>query len=134
MANIIPPAPSDFNPDNQYQWVEFYRRVREAINTAANVTWANLDFSGSNITSIVTRRHRDLQDLQGGAAGDYQHLTTTQLNSLSGIGSLVLNSKASDPVAADITAGTAKLYKNTSTSAVKLWVNDGGTLKSVTLV
>lgn len=134
MADIIPPPPADFTPDNQWAWMDFYKNIRNTINSASIVTWSNLNFAGSNITDIVSRDHNNLTNVQGGAAGDRQHLTSAQLSSLSGIGSLVLNSKASDPTTSDITAGTAKLYKNTSTSAVKLWVNDGGTLKSVALV
>lgn len=134
MADIIPPPPADFTPDNQWAWMDFYKNIRDTINTASIVTWANLDFSGSNLTDLVTRNHNDLNNVQGGAAGDRNHLTTAQVTSLADIGVyLTMHSKASDPVVGDITAGTAKLYKNTGTSAVKLWVNDGGTLKSVTL-
>jgi hypothetical protein len=44
-----------------------------------------------------------------------------------------LASKAGDPIVGDIAAGTWALYKNTSSGDVKLWANDGGVLKSVTL-
>jgi hypothetical protein len=136
MADIIPPPPAEFTPQNQWAWLDFYKNVRYAINNSTNVTWINLNFASSNITSIVTRRHRDLQDLQGGAAGDYQHLTTAQLTSVSNLitNGLTMNSKAGNPTTSDIPAGYAQLWKNTSTAAVKLWVNDGGTLKSVALV
>jgi hypothetical protein len=43
------------------------------------------------------------------------------------------NSATSDPTVADIPAGYFALYKNTTSSTVKLWYNDNGTLKSVTL-
>lgn len=54
------------------------------INTGGSgeASFANLDFTGSNITSILTRAHNDLQTIQGGAAGDYNHLTTVQLGGL----------------------------------------------------
>jgi hypothetical protein len=42
-------------------------------------------------------------------------------------------SAASDPTATEIPAGFVKLYKNTTSGVLKLWANDGGTLKSVTL-
>jgi hypothetical protein len=40
--------------------------------------------------------------------------------------------KATDPIATEIPTGYAKIYKNTTFGAVKLWYNDGGTLKSIT--
>lgn len=39
----------------------------------------------------------------------------------------------SDPVPSDIKEGGAKIWKNTTSGTVKLYYNDGGTLKSVTL-
>lgn len=133
MADIIPPPPADFTPDNQWAWMDFYKNIRQTINSASIVTWSNLNFAGSNITDIVSRDHNSLTNVQGGAAGDRNHLTTAQVTSLGNIGILLWTSQAGDPVAANITAGTAKLYKNTTSGLVKLWVNDGGTLKSVTL-
>ena len=44
-----------------------------------------------------------------------------------------LMSKSGNPSTGDIPSGRFAVYKNTSTNTVKLWVNDGGTLKSVTL-
>jgi hypothetical protein len=44
-----------------------------------------------------------------------------------------LNTKSSDPSTSDVEAGYYSMYKNTTSGAVKLWVNDGGTMKSVTL-
>jgi len=40
---------------------------------------------------------------------------------------------AGDPTAAELAAGKVRVWKNTTSGAVKLWANDGGTLKSVTL-
>jgi hypothetical protein len=41
---------------------------------------------------------------------------------------------ASDPTSTDITSGCFSVWKNSGTGIVKLWVNDGGTMKSVALV
>ncbi len=54
-------------------------------------------------------------------------------SALAAIGSLILYSDAVDPTSLEIDDGYAKLYKNTTTDVIKLWVNDGGTMKSVTL-
>lgn len=49
-------------------------------------------------------------------------------------GQLTVQSKASDPTTSDISASQAAVYKNTTTGLVKLWTNDGGTMKSVILL
>lgn len=48
-------------------------------------------------------------------------------------GGMVGRNKAGDPTASDLAPGTFMVFKNTRTGAVKLWYNDGGTMKSVTL-
>ena len=44
-----------------------------------------------------------------------------------------IRSKAGDPTASDLPAGQVGAWKNTTSGTVKLWANDGGTLKSTTL-
>lgn len=46
---------------------------------------------------------------------------------------LKTNYRATDPAAAQLTDGWFALYKNTTSGLVKLWYNDGGTMKSVAL-
>jgi len=41
---------------------------------------------------------------------------------------------ASDPTSSDITSGCFSVWKNSGTSIIKLWANDGGTMKSIALV
>ena len=38
--------------------------------------FTSLQFTGSNLTSIATRNHDDLQNIDGGSAGNYNHLQT----------------------------------------------------------
>ena len=40
---------------------------------------------------------------------------------------------ASDPTSTDITDGCFSVWKNSGTGTIKLWANDGGTMKSVSL-
>jgi len=40
---------------------------------------------------------------------------------------------ASDPTSTDITDGCFSVWKNSGTGTIKLWANDGGTMKSVAL-
>lgn len=118
-------------PPGSAYWNQWYEQLRNLINSGSvYTTWANINFTGSNITSIVTRLHNSLQSIQGGSAGDYQHLTTAQVGTL---GLLTMTSQSADPSTSDVAANTAKLYKNTTSGLVKLWVNDGGTMKSVQL-
>ncbi len=42
-------------------------------------------------------------------------------------------SSASDPTTSNITSGSFGVWKNTGSGVVKLWINDAGTMKSVTL-
>jgi len=43
----------------------------------------DLGFMGSNITSIVTRNHNDLTNIQGGTPGQYYHLTASDYAAIS---------------------------------------------------
>lgn len=94
-----PPAssPSDFASP---AWQNWFARLATKVRTAAQILWTQIDFTGSNITSIatrlftdlqftgsnltsiLTRNHNDLQNIQGGAAGDYQHMTSAQVNTI----------------------------------------------------
>lgn len=51
-------------------------------STTCLINWTRVNKTGSNITDIATRNHNDLQNIQGGSAGDYQHLTTAQVSTL----------------------------------------------------
>lgn len=73
-----PPAssPSDFASP---AWQNWFARLATKVRAAAQLLWTQIDFTGSDLTSLVTRNHNDLQNIQGGAAGDYQHLTSSQV-------------------------------------------------------
>lgn len=66
MADILPPAPVDA-PFASYNWADWYKKVRDAINAAGNVS------------------HNTLTGLQGGGGGDYYHLNATQYSSLASL-------------------------------------------------
>lgn len=78
MADIIPPSPVG-GQFGSYQWQDWYFKIRKAINDAASIAWSQItDFTGSNLTSLATRNHSDLQSLQGGIVGEYYHLTNAE--------------------------------------------------------
>ena len=45
---------------------------------------------------------------------------------------LTLTTSSTAPTAADIQAGDLRLWKNTGTGTTRLYINDGGVLKSIT--
>lgn len=111
-ADIIPPIPVDA-PFASYNWVDWYQKVRRAINEAQDLKWSqftdftgsnlnqlqtrlfnDLQFAGSNLTSIATRNHNDLQSLQGGTTSQYYHLTSAQQSAIaSGITTTITTAK-----------------------------------------
>lgn len=158
MAILLPPVPTGSPPGSGF-WNDWYEKLRNIVNTGAIViSWSSINFSGSSITDIVSRAHNNLQSIQGGAAGEYYHLTAAQhaalsagphnsLSSIQGGGAteryhLTLTqhnrattviSKAGLPGTGDIAAGEWAVYKDTTGGTVRLWSNDGGVMKSVTL-
>ncbi len=72
------PKPPIHDQQFSYQWREWLRRTYVRVADAAQILWTQIDKTGSNLTDIETRRHRDLQDLQGGTTAEYYHLTSSQ--------------------------------------------------------
>lgn len=68
------------------------------------------------VAAAATQNAADIVNLQG------------DMTAISTMGSMAV-----DPTATELPAGKVRVWKNTASGAVKLWVNDGGTLKSVTL-
>ena len=83
-------------------------------------------------TMLTAYDHEDMNGLLGGAANEHYHLTQDEYDQIQA-GQIEMQSKATDPTGSDIPSGFAAVYKNTTSGVVKLWVNDGGTFKSVTL-
>ena len=160
MAQKIPPAPIGALPGSSY-WNDWVEKLRNLINSGTiSQLWASIDFTASNITDIVTRNHNNLQSFQGGTAGEYYHLTAAQHAALA-VGNhndllskqggaaneyyhldasdytnrvtQITKTKAGVPTTGDIAAGNWAIYKDTSGGTIKLYANDGGTIKSVAL-
>ena len=77
MATGLPPPPINDQPGS-FTWLEWYRQLRNYISTNGSVPWYVINFAGSNITDIATRDHDQLQNLDGGTAGEHYHLTAAQ--------------------------------------------------------
>ena len=78
MATGLPPPPINDQPGS-FTWLEWYRQLRNYISTNGSVPWYVINFAGSNITDIATRDHDQLQNLDGGTAGEHYHLTLAEV-------------------------------------------------------
>lgn len=87
--------------------------------------------SGENtvVTSITTSGHQGLGSINGTGNYHVSSAEATALTALNTNGAIPLQSKAGDPTTSDIAAGKAAVFKNTSLGEIRLWVNDGGTVK-----
>jgi hypothetical protein len=133
MPNILPPTPIGSPPGSSY-WNDWYEKLRNFINSGSvAVLWPNINFAGSNLSDLANRAHSSLQSIQGGTPGEYNHLTNAELASLGTFIDNVTKTKAGLPTTSDIAAGTWAIYKDTSGGTVRVWANDGGVMKSVTL-
>lgn len=74
----LPPPPTSNNPKDPSYKDWFYKLK----NYLSNIYFVALNFTGSNLTSIETRNHNDLQNIQGGQSGQYYHLTEAEYTQL----------------------------------------------------
>jgi hypothetical protein len=114
----LPPPPPDLPQQRWFQLL--YTRIL-AANIGA-IAWLGLDFSLSNLTSIATRHHDDLQAITGGGVGDRQHLTTAQVAQLA----------ADTSAVAAHTAQLAGLAGGLNTTITTAKLTTGGTAGSMT--
>lgn len=128
MAVILPPTPQGVPPGHSF-WNDWYEKLRTIVNSGSvSVLWSNINFAGSSLADIATKEHNTLSSVQGGSAGEKYHMTSVEYSRAT-----TLQTKASDPTTSDLAASKWAIYKNTTSGVTKLWVNDGGTMKSVTL-
>lgn len=74
----LPPAPIR-DPWGSYTWEEWFRIIANRTQQSlTSVTWSGIDFTGSSLTSILDRKHNDLQNIQGGTSAEYYHLTSAE--------------------------------------------------------
>ncbi len=82
MAVQLPPPPN--NPvSNSFEWREWFFKVYSKFTQATGISFSGLDFSGSNLNSIVTRDHNTLTNIQGGDSLNRYHLTAAEHTSVS---------------------------------------------------
>jgi len=75
----LPPPPIS-DPQTNFSWLDWHRQVQDYVKVAGTTAnWADLNFTGSNLSDIVTRNHASLQGVQGGGPGGYYHLTDVEI-------------------------------------------------------
>ena len=158
----LPPPPTRAGAGD-FAWTAWYNQLYTLLNTQGSVSWNLVNKAGSSIADLQNKNHglltnilgtgqyhissaeaanvTALPNISGNAATAtnvaYSGLTGTvptwNQNTTGSANLLAVQSLSSDPTTSDIAASKAAVYKNTTTGLVKLWTNDGGTMKSVLL-
>ena len=117
------------NPLTSPLWKRYFERLSQQLGgtEAGGVGYYNgLNFTGSNITSILTRTHNSLQTHQGGSSGERYHLTAAQHTGITAGGNFTKS--VTDSIAAGATqtqAGATALTKDINRVTVVGADNDG---------
>jgi len=77
-----PPPPITHMGMNDPAWRDWLYKVNNRIQKDGQIAWTQLSFLGSSLANIADRKHNDLQDIQGGAAGDHYHITKSTYSDL----------------------------------------------------
>jgi hypothetical protein len=81
MAQLPLPPPVPSKDPQQDRWlILLWKRV----NSAGQILWSFLDFTGSDLADLETRNHADLQNVQGGSPTEQYHLTAAEESGLTG--------------------------------------------------
>ena len=82
MPFTLPPPPSQEPSKDTYVWVNWFQSLYQYLTLVGRLAWSVIDFTGSSITDIASREHKDLQSLQGGTTNEYYHLTASHWTGL----------------------------------------------------
>lgn len=76
MAGVAPY--SSFKNPNKSRSEKEKERLLALRTTESGTLFSDLDFTGSDLSSIVTKAHNGLTSIDGGTTGQYYHLTLAQ--------------------------------------------------------
>lgn len=79
----LPPLPWANLDFNSLPWQDWFKELRKLL-AVDGFPWDVINFTNSNITDIVNRDHKDLQNLQGGTTNEHYHLTSSARNLIEG--------------------------------------------------
>ena len=132
MAQLLPPIPKEPLTPDSHIWRDWFNGLRNVLIGAIQgvVSWVSINFTGSDIKDIVARSHQDLQNLQGGAAGQYYHLTSTQLTNLGTV--TTVSVATSNGFAGTVATATSTPAITLSTSVTGLLKGNGTAISAAT--
>ena len=132
MAQLLPPIPKEPLTPDSHIWRDWFNGLRNVLIGAIQgvVSWVSINFTGSDIKDIVARSHQDLQNLQGGAAGQYYHLTSTQLTNLGTV--TTVSVVTSNGFAGTVATATSTPAITLSTSVTGLLKGNGTAISAAT--
>ena len=136
MAGGLPPPPTRA-ADGSFAWVSWYNQLYTLLSTSGSVSWSLIDKTGSSLGDLANRGHSFLTGVLGTGSYHVSSAEATNITALPTAANIVVQAfktKAGIPTTTDITAGNWAIYKDTSGGTIKLYANDGGTIKSVALV
>lgn len=136
MAGGLPPPPTRA-ADGSFAWVAWYNQLYTLLSTTGAVSWALINKAGSSIGDLQNKAHNLLTGVLGTGSYHISSAEATNVTALPTASNIVVQAfktKAGLPTTSDIAAGNWAIYKDTSGGTLALYANDGGTIKSVTLV
>lgn len=101
MPDILPPAPIDA-PFASYNWTDWYKKVRDAINNASVVSWSAVTGTPTTLAGYgITDAQKGLQfQDEGSNLGASGSATTVNF-----VGTGVTASRTGDTIKVDVSAG-----------------------------
>jgi hypothetical protein len=105
--------------------------AQDAQSGGTNLSGGNLTIAGG-ISTGTGSSSIFFKTAKAGSSGTTDNTPSTKLT-ITGTGVFpIFMSATVNPTTADIPSGTSSVYKNTTTGDLQVWVNDGGTIKTLT--
>lgn len=147
MAGGLPPPPTRA-ADGSFAWVAWYNQLYTLLSTTGAVSWSLINKAGSSLGDLQNKAHSLLTGVLGTGSYHISSAEATNVTALPAAATIittanyatnnivdnVMKTKAGAPTTSDIASGNWAIYKDTTLGTVKVYANDGGTIKSVPLV
>lgn len=88
----LPPPPTGAD-SNSFIWINWYNQLSKYLQAGGIIKWNQIDFTGSDLGSLSTRLHSELQGVQGGIPNTEEyHLSAAQYSVVSTLPSTFVSS------------------------------------------